>query len=576
MLWIGLYFPLLPLESFAASRRVRPAQSGPTAPVPAPVPVPVPAPRRAPTSATRPATTSSSRLTPWALADTADVADALYEIPLALASAHNISHANAAARALGVTPGLRQATALALVPELVIGQADAVRQAKALQGMAHAALAFTPAVVLSPPHGLLLEVQASLRYFGGFERLLSRLHKSIEPFRFTVQVASAPTAQGAALLSRMDEGLHCVDASSLVQTLDRAPAWLLASGRVHWPALQGMGLHTLGSLRRMPRPGLTRRFGEMLLNELDCALGLRPDPRVHLTLPDEFDDRLELLVLADTSEQVLAGAQLLLLRLVAWASGQHALIRRFSLCMKHEARRRQSAEIAPVPSVTQLDVALTEPSRDADHLLVLLRERLAAMELPAPTLELSLHCSDLARRAAPNSELFPTARSEREGLNRLIERLQARLGPAQVQRLATIPDHRPERGVALLAAEPAGDARLRPKASGGSSGKAQAAASPGQERHPVLTGLSAQPVWLLPLPQALPERHSRPLLNGRPLRLLCGPERLETGWWDAGLAERDYFIAQDNAGALVWIYRTRSSLLAPQSGQGWFLQGLFA
>ena len=84
-----------------------------------------------------------------------------------------------------------------------------------------------------------------------------------------------------------------------------------------------------------------------------------------------------------------------------------------------------------------------------------------------------------------------------------------------------------------------------------------------------------RPVWLLPQPEALPERQFRPLLDGRALHLLCGPERIESGWWDAALAERDYFIAQASDGALVWIYRARLPLSAAAEGEGWFLQGRF-
>ena len=85
-----------------------------------------------------------------------------------------------------------------------------------------------------------------------------------------------------------------------------------------------------------------------------------------------------------------------------------------------------------------------------------------------------------------------------------------------------------------------------------------------------------RPVWLLPRPEPLPERQSRPWLDGQPLQLLSGPERIEAGWWDAGLAERDYFIAQAGDGALVWIYRARLPLLAAVPAPGWFLQGRFA
>ena len=516
MLWIALHLPLLSLESFAATL---PAKRG--------------------------------------------------EPPIALMDAQRIVSANAAAQALGVKPGLKRATALALAPQLVLGQADAARDAQAIASVAHAALAFTPSVTLEPwgdgatlaPHSVLLEVHASLRYFGGRHSLLQRLRTALAPLGHRVICASAPTAQGAALLARMDDapdGLHAADLPSLACLLHAAPLWLLGPGREHWDALQGMGLRTCADLRRLPRSGIARRFGEALLDELDRALGERPDPRSWVTLPAAFSSRLELFARADTAEQMLHGASVLLARLVAWASARQARVRRFSLLMQHEARHRHDAT---TPPDSRLDIALAEPSCDAAHLRLLLRERLARLQLAAPTLELQLHCSDIVHRAAPNNELFPTTESEREGLTRLIERLQARLGGEQVQRLSRVEDHRPERASELRAAQV------------GVPGVPTRGLKPTLQ--PTLQASCRRPVWLLREPQPLPERRFRPLLDGRPLQLLCGPERIEAGWWDAALAERDYFIAQDGDGALVWIYRARLPLSASAPGQGWFLQGRF-
>jgi protein ImuB len=478
--------------------------------------------------------------------------------PVALIDAQRVLHANAAALALGVKPGLKRATALALAPQLTLGQADEARDAQALTSAAHVALAFTPSVacgVDGDAHTVLMEVQASLRYFDGFERLLQRLQASLAPLGHTVQMASAPTAQGAALLSRMaaSKPCHCADLPALTRTLSAAPVWLLGPGREHWDALESMGLRSLGDLRRLPRAGLARRFGEGLLDELDRALGQRPDPRVWLVLPEVFISNLELFARADTTEQVLHGASILLARLVAWAAARQVQVRRFTLRMLHEPRHRSRVE---TPPVSELEVALGEPSRDAAHLLVLLRERLANVQLAAPTLDLQLHCFDVAHRAAPNAELFPTAGSEQEGIARLIERLQARLGAEHIQRLVAVQDHRPERGGVMQAA--------------GFSKQATVAATPNSNSN------TQRPVWLLPTPQALTERQARPLLDGRPLQLLCGPERIEAGWWDAALAERDYFIAQTSDGALVWVYRARLPLSVAVDAQGWFLQGRFA
>lgn len=516
MLWIALHLPLLSLESFAATWVPHAAGTSDE-------------PSRAP--------------------------------PIALIDAHRIVSANDSAQALGVKSGLKRATALALAPHITLGQADAARDRQAMSSVAHAALAFTPSVTLEPwddpttaPHTVLLEVQASLRYFGGRDKLLRRLRAALAPLKHCVHCASAPTAQGAALLARLPEapeGRHAADPPTLKRMLNAAPVELLGPGREHWEALQGMGLHTVADFRGLPRSGLARRFGEALLDELDRACGVRPDPRRWVSLPETFSSRLELFARADTTEQVLHGASILVARLVAWAGAQHAQVRRFTLHMQHEPRHRHDAR---TPADSTLEIALAEPSRDAVHLLVLLRERLAHLQLAAPTLELRLSCDDIARRAPPNAELFPTAKSEREGLTRLIERLQARLGGEQVQRLAPVADHRPECGSMLCPAE----------------ALAQPSPLPDESMH-----RRQRPVWLLAEPQPLPEQQMRPLLDGRPLQLLCGPERIETGWWDTALAERDYFIAQAVDGALVWIYRARLPMSVSEQGQGWFLQGRF-
>ena len=536
MLWIALHLPTLSLESFAAT-----------------------------------------------LASSADPAAA--ERPIALLEAHRIVSANAAAQAQGVKPGLKRATALALAPKIVLGQADATRDAAALWPVAHAVLAFTPSVSLQPAaetgassDTVLLEVRASLRYFGGLERLQRCMAAALRPLGHAVRVASAATAQGAALLARVEPPPQCLDLAATRHALEGAPVWLLGPGREHWEALQGMGLRQLGDLLGLPRAGLARRFGEAMLAEIDAAFGQRPDPREPIVLPPAFESRLELFARVDTTEQVLHGAAVMLERLIAWLSAQHAFVRRFRLLMHHEARGSSAArEGDRTPQATALEIALAEPSRDSAHLLVLLRERLARVQLPAPTLELCLQAEDISKRAPPNAELFATTGSEHEGLTRLIERLQARLGAGQVQRLVRVQEHRPERASETRAADAAGFGQGKSKPIEAKRGPGMAVAT-GEAG--VDAGMMApRPVWLQ-LPEPLAEQGSRPLFEGRPLQLLSGPERIEAGWWDSALAGRDYFIAEAADGALIWIYRERLPLARDASegvasGSGWFLHGRF-
>ena len=476
--------------------------------------------------------------------------------PLALVAQHRIGAVNAAAAARGVRPGLKRATALALAADLRLGQADPARDAAALQAVAHAALAFTPLVAPDGNATVLLGVQSVLRYHGGPERLRARLLAALAPLGHRLQLASAPTPLGAALLARWGTaehgdlawGRHSTEPAALQALLDAAPVWLLGPGREHWEALQGMGLQVLADLRALPRAGLTRRFGATLLADLDRARGDAPDPREPIVAPPVFESRLELFARADTTGQVLHGAGVLLARLLAWAQARQSRIAAFTLRMRHEPRRRGHEDGAP--DHTDLLVELAEPAADAAQLNLLLRERLANCPLPAPTLELRLHCQRLVQAPAPSGELFPTRQSQHEGLARLLERLRARLGDAQVQRLQPVADHRPEHASRLQG--------------GPSVAVAEPSMAPTLPLH--------RPAWLLAAPQPLVERATLPLLDGRPLQIVSGPERIETGWWDADLAARDYFIARAEDGALVWIFRTR----LPQEGPGgWFLQGRF-
>jgi protein ImuB len=125
-----------------------------------------------------------------------------------------------------------------------------------------------------------------------------------------------------------------------------------------------------------------------------------------------------------------------------------------------------------------------------------------------------------------------------------------------VQRLELVADHRPERALAWVPADAA----------------SPHAATAAQRSD---AGAPTRPLWLLREPLALPERASRPWLDGSPLQLLAGPERIESGWWDGALAARDYFIARACDGTLVWVFRVRLPLMAGD-GAGWFLQGRFA
>ena len=73
---------------------------------------------------------------------------------------------------------------------------------------------------------------------------------------------------------------------------------------------------------------------------------------------------------------------------------------------------------------------------------------------------------------------------------------------------------------------------------------------------------------MLEEPKLLPTTRGKPFCEGV-LRLIDGPERLETGWWDGDGIARDYFVACNPAGVHLWIYRDR------RKKNSWYLHGMF-
>ena len=560
MLWVGVHLPALSLESFIATLVGRPGASAATI-----------GPARDACGANGGIDAGLDTDTETET-DTDTDTDAGAIEPVALMAQHRLVAVNAMARDCGLRPGQKRATALALAPHARLGEADPARDAAALEAVVHVLMAFTPAVSVARNHVVLAEVQASQRYFGGLPRLLDRLRAALAPLGHLVRVACAPTPQAAAWLAAWRDDAQAAAAPPRTKADWRAcigtvPVALMAAAAPHRAALEALGLDTVADLWKQPRAGLTRRFGGELLADIDRALGDLADPRESLQPAAVFDSRLELFMRADDSAALLVGAAVLLNRRTAWAAARHGRIAGFQLRLHHETHRKMLED--PSARTTTLEIGLGEPVTDTAHLQSLLRERLQRLPLAASVIELSLHCNAIVAGAPPNAELFPSASSVGEGWQRLLERFEARLGPHNIQRVQAVADHRPERATAVLpgkgtrAAVPGSPLSL-------AASSAQDGTSSGDPAHwPRLR----RPVWLLASPQPLRDEGGTPLLGGRPLWLVAGPERIEAGWWDDAPAARDYFIAQADDGALLWVYRFRHAPKETESG--WYLHGRF-
>lgn len=434
---------------------------------------------------------------------------------------------NPPARRRGICVAMPVAAARALAHELRVCCRDRKVEAEALRSLAAWAYQFSSQVSLYPPFALLLELRRSLTLFGGYTALLERIRAGLGELGYQTRLAAAPTPLAAYSLACCGSEQHIETRSALAGALAPLPLSVLDWEQALLDRLHGMGVLRLGDLLRLPRDGLARRLGPDSVLYLDRMLGRQPDPQTLYRPPQRFERCLQLPAEVGQSGVLLFALQRLILELCGWLQGQGAGVQELEVRLWHREQ-----------AITRLNIGVQRKSRDAEQLLILLRERLQRLELRQPVVEVGLCAERLLPLAAQSLDLFGATHAARQV--DLLDRLRARLGSEAVRGLSAVAEHRPE--YAWSYSEP---------------GQSEQAVN-GQQR----------PLWLLPVPRQLKTDHGWPCLQGR-LKLQHSRERIQSGWWDGQDIARDYFIAESLSGSRYWIYRELDGQ------RRWFLQGLF-
>ncbi len=596
MLWFALYLPALPLEAWQAT-----ADDG---------------------SDPRPCCVVEARRV--VLADAAAVALGV-EVGMSAASAASLVGSAASAAPL---VGSAASAAAVVTGEggLQVFTRSTAREAALVQRLTLSLARFTPAVVVQPD-GVLLEVSASLRLFGGARALWRAVREAARAGGArSLRMAAAPTATAAAVLARAEPaapalrkldqgnagppqvslpssggGRREASASglSIHQRLDALP---LAAAAQAWnieprltQQLHGIGCRTLGDVRMLPRSGAQRRGAAALLAAIARAHGEAPDPQAWFEPPRTFEMGLELLHRADDAAMLVFATQRLVQPLAGWLAQQWLAAARLTLVLRHETSVRHA-----LPD-TCIALAFGDPTRDAAQIQMLLRERLQRTALPAPVYALVLRLDEAVNHAGREAALWRDAGTgSGEAARALFDRLAARLGPERVMRPLLVADHRPERAMKFVPVQENSSVRPDPSTSSGqgtpggvSKGRAELVLRQAQDDRNTAVpreGVdrlspnghgradgggragSVRPTWLLPEPLRLQEdrEFGRPLHQGTPLVLASRAERIEAGWFDGALISRDYHVAQARDQRWLWIFRERRGDTAH-----WFLHGVF-
>lgn len=434
------------------------------------------------------------------------------EEPLALltgtAGRRVLQTVNPAARALGLRAGQSLISAQMLIREFATVEVDPAHTEQLQQLLAAWAYGFSSQVSLKYPRALLMEIESSLGLFGPWPVFEARLRKELSALGFSHRIVVAPNPVAARMLANAHDGLSILDAGQLRQALELMPLDRIGLSRDVATAFSRMGLRCLREVLTLPRNTLARRFPAQVLQHLDNLLGERPVAVECYTPPDYFDARIELNFDVESHQALLFPLKRLVSDLAAFLAGRDSGVQRFGLYLEHHDGPH-----------TLVPVGLLSAEREAGMLFELARGRLEQIQVRSPVHAVRLQARDLPAFVPVHRQLFDERPQQALPWEQLRERLRARLGDDSVSSLRMHADHRPE-------------CAWQPQAHNKVQSVAPSVPRPG---------------WLLATPQPLPDSQTR---------ILAGPERIESGWWDGGDVRRDYYLIETRTGQRGWAYRS--------------------
>jgi protein ImuB len=462
-----------------------------------------------------------------------------------------VQAADAAALAAGLRLGMPVTKAQALVPGLVVRDADAPADAAALNRLAAWVLRFAPVVAVDPSDGIVIDTSGADHLHGGEEAMLDGLIGRLAMSGIVARAAIADTWGAAYALARhAAKPMIIVPPGHGPSFLEPLPIEALRIPETTVTAMRALGIARIGDLLAQPRSPLTLRFGTEVGLRIDQALGDKAEPIESIRPPD--------LVQVRRAFPEPIGAAETLARYIGKLVGQ--------LCERLEKRglgaRRLDLICYRVDNHAQaIRVGMAMPVRDVKRLTRLLCDKIESIA-PGFGIEMITLSATVAEPLERKQIISSLIDETPPDVSDLIDTLINRVGERAIYRLAPVASDVPERSVCRIPAM-AADA---------------GAGWPSHWPRPSRLLPQAEPVETVALlpdhpPVSFTWRGVR-----RRVRRADGPERVFGEWWkrDAELAAvRDYFRVEDEAGERYWLYRSGNGEDAATGSHRCFLHGVF-
>lgn len=434
---------------------------------------------------------------------------------------YKVKQANSVALEQGITIGTGLASAASLCAQLQVFPYQEKIESDRLQQIAQWLYLHTSDISLCSNQGLLLKVTNMLTLYHDLNNYWTVISTHLDTLKIHYHFATAYSPLAAKLLAESGINQICDQKKQIEHYVLKQPISVTQLSPSNQEKLARIGIQTLGQLVSLNMTELARRFDIQVVNYVGRLLGQFKHPVTFYHPPAHFDQYLTLLFEIERTDWLLKPLLHLLKQLECFLKLRDQVAYEIALTLH---QRNGSKEAIHFHSAVG-DYSLEKWQK-------LCQLTLESITLSAPIVALNLKVIRMGETPATKSDLFDKRTGEISPPE-LLSLLQAKLGKQTIHGIQASTDPRPERSTQHV--EPFSEVKSTMSA-------------------PSLFRPSF--IYLKPEP-----------LNCQ-VSIVHGPERIQSGWWDGDSINRDYFVAREENGRWLWIYRTPA--------KQWFIQGLFS
>lgn len=457
-----------------------------------------------------------------------------------------VSAVNQLAERKGITTGITVADARVLIPSLDVVEERAGLAEKLLKGLAEWFIRYTPFVSIDPADGLILDATGCAHLWGSEPAYLKEIVTRMMSLGYHVSLSMADTIGAAWAMVHYGNGEMVVERNQQSSALISLPPEALRIEPQIAEQLHQLGLKRIHFLIGMKHSALRRRFGPLIIQRLNQALGIEEEIIEPVEPISPYQERLPSLEPIITAKGIEIAIQRLLKTLCDRLRKEEKGIRVAVLkCFRADNR------------IEKIEIGTNHPSCNEKHLFKLFELKIETIE---PDMGIELFILE-ALKVEPLSAFQEMIWQKADGLQNihlaeLIDRFTGKFGATPIRRYLPDEHYWPERSV-------------------------RSAISIHEKKTTEWKLDRPRPIQLLNNPEHI--EVTAPVPDYPPMNFRYkgqlhkiikadGPERIEQEWWLQQGQHRDYYYVEDEEGKRYWLFRLGHYT---DHSYEWFIHGFF-